>query len=71
MWRKCLISLGIVVIVLTACGPQLLIAQPDPSDYQVVALIVDAQDRFIDLDGDDLALPGHAGTAASRRTTPE
>ena len=39
MWRKCLISLGLLVIVLTACGPQLLIAKPDPSDYEVVALI--------------------------------
>lgn len=39
MWRKCLISLGLLAIVLTACGPQLLIAQPDPSDYEVVALI--------------------------------
>jgi hypothetical protein len=39
MWRKCLIALGISVIVLTACGPQLLLAMADPSDYEVVALI--------------------------------
>ena len=41
MWRKCLISLGLSAIVLTACGPQLLIATSDPSDYEVVALIAD------------------------------
>ncbi len=41
MWRKCLISLGLVAIVLTACGPQLLIATSDPSDYEVVALIAE------------------------------
>ena len=40
MWRKCLLSLGLSVIVLTACGPQLLIAS-DPSDYEVVALIAE------------------------------
>ena len=39
MWRKCLISLGLLAIILTACGPHLLIAQSDPSDYEVVALI--------------------------------
>ena len=39
MWRKCLISLGFLSIVLTACDPQLLIAKQDPSDYEVVALI--------------------------------
>jgi hypothetical protein len=39
MWRKCLISLGFLAIVLTACDPQLLIAKTDPSDYEVVALI--------------------------------
>jgi hypothetical protein len=39
MWRKCLLSLGLLAIVLTACGPQLLIASADPSDYEVVALI--------------------------------
>lgn len=41
MWRKCLLSLGLSVIVLTACGPQLLIATSDPSDYEVVALIAE------------------------------
>ena len=39
MWRKCLISLGLLTIVLTACDPQLLIAKPDPRDDEVVALI--------------------------------
>jgi hypothetical protein len=39
MWRKCLISLGLLAIVLTACGPQLLIAASDSGDYDVVALI--------------------------------
>ncbi len=39
MWRKCLTSLGLSAILLTACDPQLLIAGPDPSDYEVVALI--------------------------------
>ena len=39
MWRKCLSSLGLLSIALTACDPQLLIAKPDPSDYEVVALI--------------------------------
>jgi hypothetical protein len=39
MCRKCLISIGLFAIVLTACDPQLLIAGSDPSDYEVVALI--------------------------------
>ena len=39
MWRKCLISFGLLAIMLTACDPQLLIATTDPSDYEVVALI--------------------------------
>lgn len=39
MWRKCLISLGLLGIVVTGCDPQLLIAGPDPSDYEVIALI--------------------------------
>jgi hypothetical protein len=39
MWRKCLISFGLLAIMLTACDPQLLIATIDPSDYEVVALI--------------------------------
>jgi hypothetical protein len=41
MWRKCLISLGILAIVLTGCDPQLLIAKSDLSDYEVVALIAE------------------------------
>ena len=41
MWRKCLIYLGLLAIVLTACGPQLLIATSDPSDYEVVALVAE------------------------------
>jgi hypothetical protein len=41
MWRKCLISLGLLAVMLTACGPQLLIATSDPSDYEVVALVAD------------------------------
>lgn len=39
MWRKCLISLGLLGVAVTACDPQLLIAGPDPSDYEVIALI--------------------------------
>ena len=39
MWRKCLISFGLLSMVLTACNPQLLIAKIDPGDYEVVALI--------------------------------
>lgn len=39
MRHKCLISLGLLAIVLTACDPQLLVARSDPSDYEVVALI--------------------------------
>ena len=39
MWRNCLISLGLLAIVLTACDPQLLVATSDPGDYEVVALI--------------------------------
>lgn len=39
MWRKCLNSMGLLAILLTACDPELLIAGPDPSDYEVVALI--------------------------------
>jgi hypothetical protein len=41
MWRKCLISLGLSAILLTACDPELLIAMNDPSDYEVVALIAE------------------------------
>ena len=41
MWRKCLISIGLSAIVLTACDPQLLIAASDPSDYEVVALVAE------------------------------
>ncbi|WP_281291585.1 hypothetical protein [Reyranella soli] len=39
MWRKCLISLGLSAILLTACDPELLISRSDPSDYEVVALV--------------------------------
>ena len=39
MLRKCLISLGSLAILVTGCDPELLIAKPDPSDYEVVALI--------------------------------
>ena len=39
MWRKCLISLGLLAITLTACDPQLLVAGRDLSDYEVLALI--------------------------------
>jgi hypothetical protein len=42
MCRKCLISLGLLAIIVTACDPQLLVAGRDPSDYEIVALI--AQD---------------------------
>lgn len=41
MWRKCLISVGLLAIVLTACDPQQLIATSDPSDYEVVALVAE------------------------------
>jgi hypothetical protein len=41
MWRKCLISLGLSAIVLTACDPQLLVAGADLSDYEVVALVAE------------------------------
>ena len=39
MLRKCLISLGLSAIVVTACDPELLMATRDSSDYEVVALI--------------------------------
>jgi hypothetical protein len=39
MLRKCLISLGLSAIMLTACDPQRLVATSDPSDYEVVALV--------------------------------
>jgi hypothetical protein len=39
MWRKCMISLGLSAILLTACDPEQLIARSDPSDYEVVALV--------------------------------
>lgn len=39
MWRKCLISLGLLGVVVTACDPQVVVAGRDPSDYEVVALI--------------------------------
>ena len=39
MWRNCLISLGLLAIVLTSCDPQLLVATSDPGDYEAVALI--------------------------------
>ena len=38
MWRKCLISLGLLGVVVTACDSP-LVAGRDPSDYDVVALI--------------------------------
>lgn len=41
MWRRLLICLGISVMAVTACDPEVLIAKPDPSDYEVVALIAD------------------------------
>ena len=41
MLRKFLISLGLSAVLSTACDPQLLIAGPDPSDYEVVALIAE------------------------------
>ena len=41
MWRKCLISLGFLAVVLTACDPQQLIATADPGDYEVVALVAE------------------------------
>ena len=39
MWHKCLNTMGLLAILLTACDPELLIAGQDPSDYEVVALI--------------------------------
>ena len=41
MWRKCLISLGLLAIMLTACDLQQLVASSDPSDYEVVALVAE------------------------------
>lgn len=41
MWRKRLFSLGLLTVVLTACDSQLLIATPDPSDYEVVSLVAE------------------------------
>lgn len=43
MFRRALMSLGLLVMVLAACDQQLLIAKPvaDPSDYEVVSLIAD------------------------------
>jgi hypothetical protein len=38
---------------------------------QIVRVVVDAQGRVVDFDGDDLALPRHAGTAAPLRSTAE
>ena len=37
MWRKCLLSLGLSVIVLTACGPQLLIATANAVTQRVIS----------------------------------
>lgn len=41
MWRGFMTSLGLLALVLTACDPQVLIAKPDPSDYEVMALTAD------------------------------
>lgn len=41
MCRKCLNSMGLLAVLLTACDPELLIAKHDPSSYEVVALIAE------------------------------
>ena len=41
MWRRFLASVGSLAVILTACDPELLIAQPDPSDYEIVALVAE------------------------------
>ncbi|CAN5794826.1 hypothetical protein BH11PSE3_BH11PSE3_21860 [soil metagenome] len=40
MWRRFLISLGLMTVALAACDQQLQMAQPQ-GDYEVVALIAD------------------------------
>lgn len=43
MFRRVLVSLGLLVLVLSACDQQVLIAGPsaDPSHYEVVGLVAD------------------------------
>jgi hypothetical protein len=41
MWRRFVISLGFLTVVLTGCDPQVLIARPQAGDYEVVALVAD------------------------------
>ncbi len=43
MFRQALASIGLLVLVLTACDQQVLVAGPadDPSHYEVVGLIAD------------------------------
>ena len=41
MWRTFLISLGFASMTLAACDQQVLIAQPEPGSYEVMALVAD------------------------------
>ena len=43
MFRRVLASLGLLVLVLSACDQQVLVAGPsaDPSHYEVVGLVAD------------------------------
>jgi hypothetical protein len=41
MFRIILMSLGILVVALSACDQQVLIAKPSAGDYEVVALVAD------------------------------
>jgi hypothetical protein len=43
MFRRVLASLGLLVLVLTACDQQVLIAAPsaDPGHYEVVGLVAE------------------------------
>lgn len=41
MWRTFAISLGFLSLALAACDQQVLVAQPDPGSYEVMALVAD------------------------------
>jgi len=42
MFRRVLASLGLLVLVLTACDQQILVAGPsDPGHYEVVGLVAE------------------------------
>ncbi len=41
MWRKALMTLGLVAVALSACEQEVLVAKPSAGAYEIVALVAE------------------------------